>query len=68
MNTYTVRQLSRAAGVPVRCIGQWIRRGDLKAVKDEKGWWRLDPVDAMADIQILRAKRRPRSDLGVERH
>jgi excisionase family DNA binding protein len=39
MEKYNIRDTAQLCGVKVRTVRDWIRRGKIKAYKQENGWW-----------------------------
>lgn len=39
MEKYNIRDTAKLCGVKARTVRDWIRRGKIKAQKQENGWW-----------------------------
>jgi len=52
MATYTTQEAAKLLGVSFITIKRWIYSGRVKAVKDSRGWWRIEEKE----IQRLRAE------------
>ena len=52
MSTYTTREAANLLGVSFITIKRWIYSGKVEAVKDSRGWWRIEKKE----IQRLRVE------------